>query len=218
VYGLAPTLHTEGASLSSEHLFKLGHYFLAFLGLPYSREPALGLAGSTIGAVLLIAGLSSVLWSVCSSHAKSPSDQIGVGLIIFGLGAAALATIGRADLEEMMLPVRYTMFVTALHVGLLYLLLPRSAPRFAAPGRRFSVNIAGVIIAALLLVQQIAVGGAAEQIAGLISAEANCFVEGIRGTETSAIVSRNPESAERILTSLRRKGLLASRSDRCSRH
>jgi hypothetical protein len=220
MHGLAPALQMEGASfLSFKRLLKLAHYFLAFLGLPFSREPALDLAGSTIGAVLLIGGLSAILWSVFSPRAKSASDQIGVGLIIFGLGSAALATVGRADLlEEVRLPVRYTMFVTALYVGLFYLLLPRSAPRFSAPGRRLSVGIAGVIIAALLLVQQIVVGRAAEQIAGPISAEADCFVEGIRGTETSKIISRDPESAGKILTALRRNGLLASRSDRCSRH
>ena len=153
------------------------------------------------------------------ARAKSPSDQIGVGLIIFGLGAAALASVGRADLlEEVRLPVRYTIFVSALYVGLLYLLLPRSAPRFSAPCRRLSLGIVCVIIAALLLVQQIVVGRAAEHIAGLISAEANCFIEGIRGTETSGIISRDPDSALKILAALRRNGLLASRSVRCNRH
>lgn len=220
VHGLTAALQMGGASFFSfGHLLKLAHYFLAFLGLPFSREPALDLAGSTIGASLLIAGLSAILWSVFSTRAKSSSDQIGVGLIILGLGAAALATIGRADmLEEVRIPVRYTIFVSALCVGFLYLLLPRSARRFPTPGRHLSVGILGVIIAALLLVQQIVVGRAAERIAGPISAEADCFVEGIRGTETSGIISRDPESAGKILAVLRRNGLLASRSDRCSRH
>jgi hypothetical protein len=186
--------------------------------LPFSREPALDLVGRMIGAVLLIAGSSAVVWSAFSPRARSPCDQIGVGLILLGLGAAALATVGRADLiEEVKLPVRYTIFVTALHVGLLFLVLPRLALRSAMPGRRLLVNAVGVGIAVLLLVQQIVVGRAAVQIAGTIAAEANCFVQGIRGAQTSPNVAPDPEAAQQVLAALRQNGLLAASSARCDR-
>ena len=44
--GLQPALHKDAASfVDAMHLYSMAYYFFAFLGLPFTREPSLGLVG-----------------------------------------------------------------------------------------------------------------------------------------------------------------------------
>jgi hypothetical protein len=210
-YGLAPALAMDAASfVSPEHVSKLLDYFVAFLGLPFTRNPALALAGRVIGLALLLAGLSAVAVATFSNRLRTPLDRIAIGMIMLALGSAALAAVGRGDLVSEV-PVRYAMFTTALHVGLLCLVLPRCARRFATPEGRVLQNSVAFVFAAVLLTQQILVGGVAAQTAVVIARDADCFAAGVYQRPLSNVVSRAPEAAAEVLAALRRQGLLAPR-------
>jgi len=217
-FGIVPTWE-RGVEfyLGLDHLGKLIDYFFSFLGLPFTRDPRLGFVGRIVGGLLFLAGLSAILIATCSNRLSTPLDRIGIGMILLGLGSAALASVGRGDLiEEVKVPVRYTIFVAMLQVGFLCLLLPRLGHRVAGPGGRLWQQAVGLLLACLLLVLQIFVGRSAEQIASAISEEADCFAQGIRYAEVSHTISPTPEVAQSVLVALRESGLLAPKTVRCA--
>jgi hypothetical protein len=211
--GLAPTMEKDVAAFASAaHLRKLFDYFFAFLGLPLTREPRFELIGRGFGVALFFCGAGVVLVASLSERLNTRLDRIGVGMILLGLGAAALASIGRSDMiEDVKVPVRYALFTTALHVGLLCIVLPRLAVR-----ARTLACSAGLVFAVALLVQQVFAGRAAARIASGIAEEADCFAEGKPRQLISRVVTRAPEHAEQILEALRRQGLLVPRARDCA--
>jgi hypothetical protein len=216
---LAPALQADPASfLSPAHLGKFADYFFAFLGLPLTRAPAFGLIARGIGAALFLAGLAAVLIATFSRRLSTPLDRIAIGMILLAFGAAALAAVGRSDLiEEVKVPVRYTMFATALQVGILCLALPRLARHCRDARDRLLLGAFGLAMAVVLLIQQVIVGRTAAQIAQAISKEADCFAEGSpRGNEVSRVVTRFPDDAEAAIHALRNQGLLAARWSHCT--
>jgi hypothetical protein len=179
-----------------------------------TRAPALATAGRVVGLSLLVAGLSAVAIATFSSRLRAPLDRAATGLIMLALGSATLAALGRSDLVSEV-PVRYTMFATALHVGLLCLLLPRAVRAFATPSARAVVDAAAFAFALVLLIQQVLVGRIAEQTAAAIARNADCFAQGFHGQPVGAVVSRSPAAAAQVLGALRQQGLLAPRSSEC---
>jgi hypothetical protein len=216
--GLAPTLQKDAAAfLDPAHLRKSLDYFVAFLGLPLTRAPALATIGRIFGAMLFLAGLAAVLIATFSGRLSRRLDRVAIGMILLAFGSAALAAIGRADLaDEGAVPVRYALFATALQVGLLCLVLPRLAQHYASPRSRLVLSLAGLLFAAVLLVQQILMGRTAAQIAKAISTEADCFAAGtLPAASVGKVVSRTPDGAQSVLIALRREGLLAPRLSDC---
>jgi MFS family permease len=209
--GLAPALAKDAASfLSAAHLGKLLDYFFAFLGLPLTRAAGLGPIGRVIGAALFAAGLFAMLVASLSRHLSTPLDRIAIGMVLLAFGSAALAALGRADLaDEVAVPVRYTLFATALQVGLLCLVLPRVV-RYGERSRLLA-SAGGLVVAVALLVQQVVVGRAAVEIVDAIAQEADCFAQGAHAGEVSKVVTRAPADAQAVLAALRQQGLLASR-------
>jgi hypothetical protein len=161
-----------------------------------------------------LTGVSAVAIATFSSRLRAPLDRAAVGLIMLALGSAALAALGRSDLVSEV-PVRYTIFVTALHVGLLYLLLPRAVRIFATPSARALVDAAALAFASVLLIQQVLVGRIAEETAAAIARDADCFAQGFHGQPVSTVVSRSPAAAAQVLGALRQQGLFAPRSRQC---
>lgn len=213
VHGLAPALAMDaGSFFSTQHLWKMINYFFGFLGLPLTREPALELIGREIGLILLLVGLAAVLFVAFSNRMPRPIDYIALGMILLAIGAAALATVGRGDLiDEVKVPVRYTVFVTGLHVGILILALAWLLRDRADARIRLLANAAGFALSVLLLIQQVFIGRAAVRIAEAIGREADCFAQGTPIGPVSRVITPNPPFAERVLTSLRAEGLLALR-------
>jgi hypothetical protein len=211
--GLAPAMEKDVVAFTSAaHLRKLFNYFFAFLGLPLTREPRLELIGGALGVALFLSGAAIVLIATLSERLNTRLDRIAVGMIMLGLAAAALASIGRSDMiEEVKVPVRYALFTTALHVGLLCIVLPRLAVR-----ARILACWAAVVFAAALLVQQVFVGRAATRIAAGIAEEADCFAEGKPRLPISKILTPAPEGAIHVIAALRQQGLLAPRARDCA--
>ena len=129
-------------------------------------------------------------------------------MILLSFGSAVLASLGRGDLiDEVEVPVRYTMFTTPLQVGLLCLVLPRVARDCVSSRARLLTSALGLALAVTLLTQQLFVGRAAAQIASAISVDADCFAEGGGiGAAVSPIVTRTPEKAQAVLRAGVRRG------------
>lgn len=202
---------------SPAHFGKLASYFLAFLGLPLTREPALREVGPVFGGAMFLLAIAAVLVATFTRRLDSRLDRIAVGMILFGLGAAVLATFGRGDMAAAVeLPVRYTIFPMLLQLGFLCIALPRLARGCTTASRRVALGAAGLAVAAVLLVLQVFIARAAIGISEAIAREADCFAAGKLTRPVSPAVSRWPSDAERVLSELRQAGLLAPRGDRCA--
>jgi hypothetical protein len=218
--GLTPVINNGAASfVSAAHLAKLAHYFVAFMGLPFTREPRFEFIGSLIGGISFLAGLSAVLIATFSNHLSARLDRIAIGLILLALGAAVLAAVGRGDLiGEVKIPIRYEMFVSGLQAGLLCLILPRAVRRFETPRARSFLCLAGLGLAAMLLLLQVFIGRSAAQIATAISGDADCFAEHAQVGTVNPIVTKSPDDSEKVIAALRQLGLLAPRLRNCPTH
>jgi hypothetical protein len=201
---------------SIPHLQKLTDYFFAFLGLPFTRDPRLEKIGRLFGIILFLAGLSAALLATFSNRLNTRIDRIAVGMILLAIGAAALAALGRSDMiEEVKVPVRYTIFATMLHAGLLCILLPW-ATRIPTVRNESVISAIGLSFVVTLLILQVFIGRAAIAIADTISRDADCFAQGAQHGSVSQIVTRWPEDASKVLVALRRQGLWAPRTNDCT--
>lgn len=216
--GLQPALHEGAASfVGATHLYRMSYYFVAFLGLPFTRESSLGLVGLGVGGALFLAGLSAVVTATFSNRLTTRLDRIAVGMILLAFGSAALAAVGRSDLSDgLRVPVRYAVFATMLQVGLLCLILPRAVQRFDSLRGRVFLCASGLVFAIVLLVMQVFIGRSAAQIAAVISRDADCYSQGPQSGSVNPVVTRYPKDAARVLAALRRQGLLAPRSRDCT--
>ena len=215
---LAPGIEKGEASFgSAAHLLKLCEYFLTFLGLPFTRDPAFAPVGMAVGGILLLAGTSVVLIATFSDRLNTRMARIATGMILFALGSGILATLGRGDLiDEVKVPVRYTMFVTALQVGLLCIILPLFVRHCETLRDRILRYSAGLFFAVVMLFLQVSIGRYAAQIADVISRDADCFAQGEQSGPVSTVVSKWPGDAERVLSLLRQQGLLEARARDCT--
>ena len=216
--GLQPALHKDAASfVDAMHLYSMAYYFFAFLGLPFTREPSLGLIGLAVGGTLFLAGMSAVVIATFSNRLAAHLDRIGTGMILLGFGSAALAAVGRSDLfDGLKVPVRYTIFATMLQAGLLCLILPRAVQRFDSVQGRAFLCVIGLMVAIVLLVMQGFIGRSAAQIAAVISRDADCYAQGSQSGSVNPVVTHYPDDAAKVLAALRQQGLLAQRSRDCT--
>jgi hypothetical protein len=152
-----------------DHLLKMANYLLAFLGLPLSRASELSLVARALGAALLVAAVIAILFDAIQRRPATRLHLIGIGLIIIALGVAVLAAIGRVDIDqEVKLPVRYSILVALLHIGLLALALPFLVRLATTLQRQITLLSGGTVLAGMLLVLQIMSGRYAIIDSGLI--------------------------------------------------
>ena len=117
--GLGMPGGAKAASGGGSHILKMIVYFMAFGGLPWSR----GLHALSIGAVFGLCVWAAAAWGLIGAQAwrkdaASVMVQAGAAMIVFGLIAAVLATIGRVDeLPQPIVPTRYTPFALVLQLG-----------------------------------------------------------------------------------------------------
>jgi hypothetical protein len=169
------------------------------------------------GGTLFFAGLSAVLIATFSNRLSTRLDRIATGMILFAFGSAALAAVGRSDLSDgLKIPVRYTIFATILHIGLVCFILPRAVQRFESS--RVILCTIGLMFAVVLLVMQVFIGRSAVRIAAVISRDADCYADGPRSGPVNPVVTHYPDDAAKVLAALRQQGLLAPRSGDCIAH
>jgi hypothetical protein len=166
--------------------------------------------GVAVPAHAWILGLLVALLAVAALVAKGGphaprSERIASGLILFAVGTAAMAGLGRAGLESPLeTPLRYAVFLAPLHTGFLMLALPFAAERWR--GRVvLSAGLAALLLA--LLAQDLVL--AAKVVAGSdrIRSVIADFQAGRRTPEMRTMVHPDLARAEQDYAGLRRDGL-----------
>ena len=140
LHGQAPPAGSGGPILAA------GELFLSFLGLPWTRAVPAG--GLLLGLVLTLGGVAGLARR--GGPGAPRAERTACALILFSLLAALMAAVGRTGITDPLAPpLRYAVFVTPLHVGLLILALPWLARRRAARPGAFDLAVAAVGVLAL---------------------------------------------------------------------
>lgn len=184
-------LYATGQRVPAHGAFDLPgsiHYGLVWLGLPWSTR----IGGPIIGGVLLILSLLAV--ATRGGPGSGRLERLAVRLILFSLGAAAMAVLGRSALDPEV-PVRYALFLTPLHLGVFFLALPWIA-------RRKPALVFGVLFAVLLAQQAygvLKVKGAADQVRAALAD----FAAGRDTPMVKVFVHPEPKHAQAVLEQMR---------------
>jgi hypothetical protein len=205
-------LQGDAAFYAPDHLRRTGDAFLTFLGLPWSRAPSLWLAGRIIGAIWLALGIGVLLRRGFLLPARVGAagrlERFCLGLIAFSLATAAVAAIGRSGGEsEGILPVRYSVLMTPLHIGILGLTLLWLSERGMIPASWRRIQAAAVGLGLLFLVQQAVAGQAEAAKAGIMNASIADFMAGKRDLAMTHIVYHDLDYAQQAVDEMRRRGL-----------
>ena len=211
VHGMVPTGGLVPPPESPvEHAIKRAAYLLAYLSLPVSRLPGVPQVKLAVGVGLLLAGLGSVAYVGFRRRSASRLERISSCMILFAIASAALAAFGRADFAGTVdVPLRYTVLVTPLHVGLLGIALAASMRAPHLRQRPVPPLLCGVAVAAVLLFQQVLLGRHEVDVAASVRRTVAQFYDGARDPATEQIVYPGAiETADAIVARLRRAGLL----------
>lgn len=180
-------------------LWRAAHLTLSYLDLPWSA--AATAAGWLIGLVFAAASALALVFR--GGREASRAERVAVMLILFSLGTAAMVALGRAQASAPSeAPVRYSVLLLPMHVGLLILALPTLA-RLGA-GR---AGLGAVAAAGLLLAQQLlSLSPVLDASARVRQAKAD-FAAGQRRPEMLQIIHPDLAAAEEISARMRRDGL-----------
>ncbi|WP_336945963.1 hypothetical protein [Asaia sp. HN010] len=192
-----PVHASGGIQLGLGAVMRLGVYAGVFLGLPFSR-----LATFTIPAIGLGWGLalvaSAILVADCLN--KKPATRatlVSTGLILIGLGVAAMASLGRVDESaDLVAPARYSIYVVLFHTGLVMrvLLWFRTRPDRARPlGLK-----TGMGFATLLLLFQVVSGLAGLKAANDLRDVVMSWQPGLHGAHYTKLVFPDLSYAEAV--------------------
>ena len=205
-------LDMQSGFYTSAHMRKVGEYFLNYMGLPWTRATELAEMGRIIGAILSAAGLFIVAIRTFDNSTLSHLDLIGLGLIMFSLATGVFASIGRVDeLPYVAVPVRYSVYLAPLHVGLLVHSLPLVQKYWQASRARKYIQAGVILAAAILVTQQFLAGRAATAVADNISIIVHRFMDGERAPEMVPLVFVDLVFAEYFYKTLYKEGLYVGR-------
>ena len=174
-------------------------YGLNFLGLPWTRAvPALGAA---VGAI--IGGLGAAAIVLRGRPGAARSERLAVQFILYSLGVAAMAGLGRVDGAASDVPLRYALFLVPLHVGLLMLAVPLLA-RLSWPRLASGALTAAAVV---LLAQQGVMGAAAIRTTDVNRRLIADFRQGLRSPQMTPTVHADLGRAAALNARMRRDGL-----------
>jgi hypothetical protein len=175
---------------------------LNVLMLPWTRL-SLGLAW--IGGLLVaLVGLAAVL--VRGGRRASRTERIACSFILFSLGVAAMAGLGRSGLPGALnVPLRYGVLLAPLHVGLLMLVLPYAGALWRANRRLAQTLCAAVLI--LAFVQNTLMAVKVIHASDVVRTTLEDFRQGRLTSEMLVFVHPDLAHAERIYAGLRRDHL-----------
>ena len=189
----------------SSNVLKQMDYALAYLGLPFTRAPGLEMFSRCVGLAFLLAGLFAFVRISLSPQANTPLNRFAAALILITLGSAMMAAIGRANLEPgVKIPVRYTVLVAPMHIGVLVLVT-------RALGHRCRTTLRGLAApgcAVTLLVMQVMIGLPAIRVSHAMRQAIEAYYRGDRDPEVARFVYSDVASADRLTGLLRDRGLL----------
>jgi hypothetical protein len=175
---------------------------LTYLALPWAR---LGLGFAWVGGLLLGAlGLAAAL--LRGGREASRAERVAAGLILFSLGTAAMAGLGRSGAPDALnVPLRYGVLVTPLHVGLLILALPFAGELWRANRGAAEALVAAVLL--LALAQNAVMAASVVRISDAYREAIADFRQGRRWPEAAVYVHPDLARAERAYAALARDGL-----------
>jgi hypothetical protein len=136
-------------------------YWVAYLGLPWTRSTTHGFYALPVGPALLLATAALLVPRqvrpepaaniLDGSRRPTRLRRIAECFILLSLGISILAAVGRGGMSDPLPPMRYAVFMTPLHLGLLFLVLERWRVR----------GIIAVAVLVLFCAQQVLTGRAA---------------------------------------------------------
>ena len=214
-------VYTRGLSLSlpalsgaagqdvalTDELVRRANYLFTYMGLPWTREPALHVPGRLLGALLFVTGAGVVFWRGFRHAPSGRLERIAIAMTMFSLASAVLATIGRADVPEsggVLVPVRYSVLLIPLHVGLLWIASPFLNRLWIGRAWSSAVSLGLAGVCAALLLQQVAAGAAAVSNVQRIRATIERFLAGQTDADMTTVIGEDLEKARRELDAMRR--------------
>lgn len=174
---------------------------LNYLMLPWTR---LSLGFAWVGG-LLVATLGLAAVAHGSSRYASRAERVAASFILFTLGTAAMAALGRSGMPDPLnVPLRYGVLVAPLHVGFLIFALPTAGVLWRANRGAAQALIAGVLLlaAAQNAVMALKVIRASDVVRTAIAD----FKAGVRTPEMLTFIHPNQAHAERVYAELARAG------------
>ena len=116
---LLGTIHTQRYEAHS--YWEVVRYWPLFVGLPWSRLPALQIPAAIFGIGLFAAG------GAFGARADRSDDlEAGaVAFLLFSLGCSFMAALGRSGIHEPYPAIRYSIFLLPAHLALLLFVLRR---------------------------------------------------------------------------------------------
>lgn len=192
-------------------------YFLDFCGLPWSAtsdrmampgglQPAAQIAGPLIGLLLFAVGLFLAARPAQGMGARDRLDRFCCSLILFSLAAAAMAVVGRLRATAgMQLPVRYSVLLAPLHIGVLVLLAIRSPSLGRASPRTLSAALSVVLV--LGLAHQLAGRYVILRYCGRINHVLAEYNAGRRTPEMTQYVYPDLRRADQVSAEMKRRGV-----------
>ncbi|MGE3402938.1 MAG: hypothetical protein AB7K63_10145 [Vicinamibacterales bacterium] len=130
-------------------------YLASYMGLPWTRAAALAIPGRLLGIALFVTG-GAIVARVTLRDRPDRHHRVAGAFIALSLASAVLAAAGREpNPGEVLVPVRYSVLLAPLHVGLVMIAAMHAADRAVLAMK------AAVAAALLLVVQQVGAGQAA---------------------------------------------------------
>lgn len=201
-YGYVAGQPAVVAGLAHLRMIGVGQLFLTYLGLPWSR----GLAplGWAFGLVVLAAALAAV--RAAGGGQTHWGRRAAMGFIVFSLGTAALAALGRGGViapDEP--PVRYAVLLIPLQVALWIAVQPQLAVAWMR--RRRTMQAASIAASAFLLAHQALMADYAIRTSDGVRAALTEFRAGRWSPAMRARVYPDRNKAAAISARLRAEGL-----------
>ena len=191
-------------------LARRANYLFVYMGLPWTRSPDLFMPARLVGALLFVAAAGVVLWRGFFRAPSGRLERIAIALMMFSLASGLLAAIGRAHMpaiDGVLVPVRYSVLLIPLHVGLLLVASPVLERVWASRARSFAVSLCVAGACAGLLVQQVVAGSVAASNAERIRATIERFQAGRSDAGMATVIGEDLEKARRELATMRRAGV-----------
>jgi len=199
----------RGIGLADE-LARRVHYLFVYMGLPWTRSPDLFVPARLVGALLFVTGTGVVLWRGVFRAPSGRLERIAIALMMFSLASGVLAAIGRAHMPAIggvLVPVRYSVLLIPLHVGLLLVASPVFERLWSRRGQSLTVSVCVVGACVGLLLQQMVAGAAAVSNAERIRATIERFHAGQSDEGMVTVIDEDLEKARRELAVMRRAGV-----------
>jgi hypothetical protein len=208
--GLSLTLSGASEMTLIEQLVGRVDYLFTYMGLPWTRASALQVPGRLVGALLFSVSVGVVCWRGFSRGPSGRLERMAVAMIMFSLFTGVLAALARAGepvVNGVLVPVRYSVMLTPLHVGLLWVVAPALSRLWVDRARARAVTVCLLSICGALVVQQIAAGQAAVANTQRIRSTIERFLDGQTDADMATVISEDLDAARRELAARRRAGV-----------